>query len=79
MFWPRQVRLGRAVTPAQGLRVVTTDTGGEWVFGDTAVATLSGPAAGLLLVLVHRKASDALIWSGDEAQGRSVLALPLAP
>lgn len=33
--------------PAHGLRVSTTDTDGEWIFGDTAVATLSGPAADL--------------------------------
>jgi uncharacterized protein (TIGR03083 family) len=79
MFWPRQVRLGRAAMPAQGLRVNTTDTSGEWVFGDTAVATLSGPAADLLLVLMHRKAPDALTWTGDVEQGRSVLALALAP
>lgn len=79
MFWPRQVRLGRAVMPAHGLRVSTSDTDGEWIFGDTAVATLSGPAADLLLVLMHRYAPDALTWSGDVEQGRSVLALALAP
>jgi uncharacterized protein (TIGR03083 family) len=81
MFWPRQVRLGRAVMPTRGLRVLTTDTGDEWVFGDTAVATLSGPAADLLLVLMHRQAPDdgAITWSGDVEQGRSVLALALAP
>jgi uncharacterized protein (TIGR03083 family) len=81
MFWPRQVRLGRAVMPTHGLRVVTTDTGGEWVFGDTAVATLSGPAADLLLVLMHRQTPgrEALDWSGDVEQGRSVLSLALAP
>ena len=67
--------------PAHGLRVSTTDTDGEWVFGDTAAATLSGPAADLLLVLMHRYAPDCvtLTWSGDVEQGRSVLALPLAP
>ena len=81
MFWPRQVRLGRGAMPAQGLRVSTTDTSGEWVFGDTAVATLSGPAADLLLVLMHRQAPDnsALTWTGNVEQGRSVLALALAP
>jgi uncharacterized protein (TIGR03083 family) len=79
MFWPRQVRLGRAVMPTHGLRVVTTDTAGEWVFGDSAVATLSGSAADLLLVLMHRQEPEVLTWSGDEEQGRSVLALALAP
>lgn len=79
MFWPRQVRLGRAVMPAKGLRVVTTDSGREWVFGDDAVATLTGPAADLLLVLMHRQEPDLLTWSGDEEQGRSVLTLALAP
>jgi len=81
MLWPRQVRLGRAAMPAHGLRVVTTDTGGEWVFGDTAVATLSGPAADLLLLLMHRRApeSEALSWAGDAEQARSVLSLALAP
>jgi uncharacterized protein (TIGR03083 family) len=81
MFWPRQVRLGRAAMPAHGLRVVTTDTGGEWVFGDTAVATLRGPAADLLLLLMHRQApeSEALSWAGDAEQARIVLSLALAP
>ena len=81
MFWPRQVRLGRAVMPTRGLRVSTTDTSGTWVFGDTAVATLRGPAADLLLVLMHRYGadSDLLAWSGDAEQGRSVLSLALSP
>jgi uncharacterized protein (TIGR03083 family) len=79
MFWPRQVRLRRAVMPTHGLLVSTTDTNGEWVFGDTTAATLSGTAADLLLVLMHRHAPDALTWSGDVEQGRSVLALALAP
>jgi len=81
MFWPRQVRLGRAVMPARGLRVVTTDTGGDWVFGEEAAAILSGAAADLLLVLMHRQELDRtrLTWTGDEAAGRSVLALALAP
>ncbi len=81
MFWPRQVRLGRAAMPTQGLRVVATDTGGEWVFGEAAAATLSGPAADVLLTLVHRqvRGGTSLTWTGDEATGRSVLALALAP
>jgi uncharacterized protein (TIGR03083 family) len=81
MFWPRQVRLGRASMPVEGLRVVTTDTGGEWVFGDSAQATLTGTAADLLLVLLHRQELDRthLTWSGDEEAGRSVLSLALAP
>jgi uncharacterized protein (TIGR03083 family) len=81
MFWPRQVRLGRAVEPVEGLRVVTTDTGGEWLFGQRPVATVSGPAADVLLALMHRCGPDhtTLIWSGDEPVGRSVLSLALAP
>jgi len=81
MFWPRQVRLGRAAMPAHGLRVVTTDTGGQWVLGEDVAATVTGRAADLLLVLMHRQRLDrtSLAWSGDEAQGRSVLALALAP
>jgi uncharacterized protein (TIGR03083 family) len=81
MFWPRQVRLGRAVEPVEGLKVVATDTGGEWIFGETAVATLSGPAPDLVLVLMHRYGAErpGLTWSGDEATGRSVLSLALAP
>ena len=81
MFWPRQVRLGRAAMPAHGLRVVTTDTGGQWVLGEDVAATVTGRAADLLLVLMHRQRLDrtSLAWSGDETQGRSVLALALAP
>ncbi len=81
VFWPRQLRLGRAIEPAAGLRVVTTDVPGEWVFGQTPVATLSGPASDVLLTLMHRVDPDhpSLTWSGDEEHGRSVLALALAP
>lgn len=81
MFWPRQVRLGRAVEPADGLRVVTTDDPGEWVFGLQPAATLTGTAAAVLLALMHRYGPDheGLTWSGDEAVGRGVLSLALAP
>ncbi|HEX7397390.1 MAG TPA: hypothetical protein VF312_07580 [Propionibacteriaceae bacterium] len=42
---------------------------------------MTGRAADLLLVLMHRQRLDrtSLAWSGDETQGRSVLALALAP
>jgi uncharacterized protein (TIGR03083 family) len=81
MFWPRQVRLGRAVRPAGGLKVVATDTGGEWLFGEHPVATLHGPASDVLLALMHRYRPDhtTITWSGDESVGRSVLSLALAP
>ena len=81
MFWPRQVRLGRAVRPVDGLKVVATDTGGEWLFGEHPAATLHGPASDVLLALMHRHGADhpTLTWSGDEQRGRSVLRLALAP
>lgn len=81
MFWPRQLRLGRAIEPDAGLRVVSTDSPGQWLFGKRPVATLSGPAPDLVLALMHRldPAHPTLTWSGDEAQGRSVLKLALAP
>lgn len=81
MFWPRQLRLGRAAEPVDGLRVVTTDTGGEWLFGERPVATLHGPASDVLLALMHRYGADdpGLTWSGDESVGRSVLSLALTP
>jgi uncharacterized protein (TIGR03083 family) len=81
MFWPRQVRHGRVVEPVEGLRVVTTDDPGEWVFGQRPVATLSGTASDVMLALMHRYGPDqaGLTWSGDEAVGRSVLSLALAP
>ena len=58
-----------------------SDVPGEWVFGENSAATLSGPAADVLLVLMHRYGPDrtGLTWSGDEAVGRSVLSLALAP
>ncbi|MEZ5096592.1 MAG: maleylpyruvate isomerase family mycothiol-dependent enzyme [Nocardioides sp.] len=83
MFWPRQVRLGRAEPPADALGLVATDTGGQWRIGGEGplVATLGAPAGDLLLALWHRLPADApaLIWNGDEAAGRAILALPLAP
>lgn len=81
MFWPRQLRLGRAIEPDAGLRVVTTDVPGGWEFGPAPVATLSGPASDVLLTLMHRLGPDhpTLTWSGDAEQGRSVLGLALAP
>ena len=81
MFWPRQLRLGRAVEPVEGLRVVTTDDPGEWVFGQEPAATLRGPASDVLLVLMHRYGPDhpTVAWAGDEEKGRAVLRLALAP
>lgn len=82
MFYPRQLRLGRLTEPASALEVTTTDTGHGWVFGPgPAIATVSGPASDVLLAIWHRRPAThpTLTWSGDAAQGRALLALPLAP
>lgn len=82
MFYPRQIRLGRLTEPSEALEVLTSDTGGRWVFGPgPVVATVSGSAADVLLAIWHRRPADhpALTWSGDPTQGPAILALPLAP
>jgi len=82
MMAPRQLKLGRMPPPPHALRLVATDTGSAWTFGDgDPVATVSATAADLLLVLWGRLAAtdDALTWTGDRDAGLEVLAEPLTP
>lgn len=78
----RMIMRGAATEPPHALRVTATDTGTSWTYGPgEPVATLSGTAEDLLLLLWGRKAESeaALSWSGDRAAGRRVLAGPLTP
>ncbi|MFD7512873.1 maleylpyruvate isomerase family mycothiol-dependent enzyme [Streptomyces sp. NPDC059853] len=79
---PRMVERGLAPVPERALRLVADDLGRSWTYGPgEPVATLSGPA-GLLLLLLWGRAADAapgLEWRGDRAAGRRVLAGPLTP
>ncbi len=69
-----------AKPPRHALRLVATDTGSSWTYGPGApVATLTGPAADLLLMLWGRMpyTADAFGWQGDRAAGQRVLDGPL--
>jgi hypothetical protein len=79
---PRQVRLGRTAAPAHAVGLHGTDTGSRRILGPgDPVATVSGTAADLLLLLWGRLAADdpALSWDGDRELARSVLAGALVP
>lgn len=84
VFVPRQVARGRMTPPQYSVRLVATDTGGEWVVGPgEPVASLAGPASALLLALWQRRRADGdggpLAWDGDVAAGRAVLDRALTP
>ncbi len=86
VFVPRQIERGRMTPPKESVRLVATDTGGEWSVGPgEPVAALSGPAGAVLLALWQRRPDDgngaagALTWDGDAAAGHAVLDRPLTP
>jgi uncharacterized protein (TIGR03083 family) len=87
MFFPRQVRLERIPPLARGLRVVLSDVlGASFVLaGDgtdpdaPAAATLTGPAADVLLALWGRGDLDGLHVEGDRDLAASVLAAGITP
>lgn len=82
VLFPRQVRLGRARTPAQPVRLEATDVAGTWVVGDgTPVGAVSGPAASLLLLLWGRMTLEdgGLVADGDRAAVRASLERALTP
>jgi uncharacterized protein (TIGR03083 family) len=87
VFFPRQVRLSRIPPLTHGIRVVATDGSREsWVLAgdgtDPAAATdatISGPAAGLLLALWGRADVDDLAVDGDPALVRTVLWAGITP
>jgi uncharacterized protein (TIGR03083 family) len=79
---PRQVRLGRTAAPAHAVGLHATDTGSLRTLGPgDPVATASGTAADLLLLLWGRLAAGdpAIAWDGDGELARSVLAGALVP
>jgi uncharacterized protein (TIGR03083 family) len=78
---PRQIRLGR-IAPLPVAVAVEAREGGSWVLGDgDPVATVSGPAETLLLVLWHRRplAHPDVTVAGDRASAESVLGAALTP
>lgn len=79
---PRQIRLGRASAPGYAAGLAATDTGGSWTWGPgDPVATVSGKAGALLLMLWHRLPADdpAFAWSGDAGRGRALLGAAVTP
>lgn len=87
MFWPRQVRKGRAVPPSRALALSLPDAGRRWVIGDPTdpephvSATVTGPADALLLLLWHRIGVDdaRLSVTGDPRMVVEALDRPLTP
>ncbi|WP_327129569.1 maleylpyruvate isomerase family mycothiol-dependent enzyme [Streptomyces sp. NBC_01727] len=79
---PRQVVRGRAHPPERALRLEATDLGVSWTYGPgTPVATLSGAAEQLLLLLWGRMPTthDGFNWRGDRQAGLDILAGTLMP
>jgi uncharacterized protein (TIGR03083 family) len=79
---PRQVRLGRIAAPGYAVGLVATDTRHSWTWGPgDPVATVSGTAEALLLLVWRRLAADdpALAWAGDGGRGRAALGVAVTP
>lgn len=79
---PRQVVRGRACPPAYAVRLHAADTGASWTYGPgEPVAALTATAERLLLMLWGRMPSsdESLVWEGDRAAGRRLLAAVLVP
>lgn len=87
MFWPRQVRLGRAVPPSAPLALRAVDAGRTWLLGDPTAsgapeaprAALSADAATLLLVLWRRLPLDAASVEGDPEVAAAALDRAVTP
>lgn len=82
VFVPRMRVRGLLGPLPQGVRLEASDAGQAWVLGDDpgqVVATVTGPAAGLLLHLWKRAGDTEVTWSGDAEAGRAVLAHAVTP
>lgn len=87
MFWPRQVRKGRAGPPRHALALALPDGRRRWVIGDPGdpappvAATVTGPADALLLLVWHRVGLDdpRLSVSGDPDAVTEALDRALTP
>lgn len=85
MFWPRQIRLGRAEEPEHQVRLRTM-TGRDWAIGRLESATapcaeVKGSPEDICLALWGRIGWDdrTLSWSGDRAAADAVLTEKLVP
>lgn len=85
MFWPRQVRLGRAEEPDDRISLRTTG-GRRWAIGRLAAASepcaeVTGSPEDLCLALWGRIGWDdrSLAWAGDRAAADVVLTRQLVP
>lgn len=79
VFVPRMRARGVLGDLARPVLLRRSDGPGEWLAGDPGdpVATASGSAADLDLVLWKRAPAGKLTWSGDEVAGTATLAQPL--
>jgi uncharacterized protein (TIGR03083 family) len=80
VFVPRQVRLGRAAPLEAAVRFTATDFDQSWVLGPgEPVATLSGTAEELMLLLWNRLSLPSIRLTGDGDAAQVVLRGPLVP
>jgi uncharacterized protein (TIGR03083 family) len=89
MFFPRQVRLGREQPLSDSLALVDEATGRRWLLAgdgtgaqdETVDASLTAPAADLLLLIWRRRSIDdtSATVSGDAGAVRRVLSADLTP
>ncbi|MGH3715577.1 MAG: maleylpyruvate isomerase family mycothiol-dependent enzyme [Micromonosporaceae bacterium] len=79
---PRMVARGRATAPPAAVRFTASDTGDSVTYGPgEPVATVSAPAAQLLLMLWGRLPADdpTIACDGDRDTARAILTGPLTP
>lgn len=77
---PRQIERGRTTPPRHAIRVIATDTPTDLTYGPgQPVATISGTAVDLLLLLWGRLSPDdeLIEWRGDRAAALAILEGPL--
>jgi uncharacterized protein (TIGR03083 family) len=73
---PFQIARGRATEPARAVCFVAADIGSSWLFGpDEPAATVTAPAAELLLLLWNRRSHDhhTITWTGDRDAALAIL------
>lgn len=80
MFYPRQIRLGRAEPVPYPIALVTSDTGQSWTLGEgDPVATVTAPARELDLFVWGRIGLAHVTTAGDDARLAESLRTKIVP